>query len=182
MAEKRLVGAQLKSMLTGLSERGIQHLTDVETDLLQTNLLLEEAIAKLVASFMAVNAAISVQQEMMEGLISGQVPAEESAAGMRAISEEIVRHIGDAITGMQFHDMTRQLIERIMKRIIGLRGIMASLGSSGAGMPVDAESERLVAIMRSINRQLALQNAELNEMLWKTVRQKHMDSGDIELF
>jgi len=182
MADKHLVGTQLKSMLTGMSERGVQHLTEIETDLLQTNVLLEEAIAKLVASFMAVNAAISVQQEMMEGLISGQTSVQDTAVGLKAVSEEITRHIGDAITGMQFQDMTRQLIERVMKRVIGLRGIMASLGSSGAGMPANVENERLVAIMRSVNRQLAMQNAELNEMLWKTVRQKHMDSGDIELF
>ena len=83
---------------------------------------------------------------------------------------------------MQFHDMTRQLLERTTKRAVGLRGMMGSLGSSGAGFPGDSGMEQVVAVLRSINRQLFLQNKELNQMLWKTVRQKHMDVGDVELF
>lgn len=182
MSDNRLIGNQLKIMLSGLSKHGVQHISEMENDLLQTNVLLEEAIGKLVASFMAIHGALSVQRELIEGLASGRVPNPETVAGIVTISEDVERHITDAITSMQFQDMTRQLVERTLKRVAGLRGIMASLGSCGVGLPSNPGVGEIVAVLRSINKQLALQNDELNQMLWKTVRQKHMDSGDIELF
>lgn len=182
MARKDLLSSHLKLTLTGLSEQGIQHLTEIETDLLQTNLLLEEAIAKLGASFMAVHGAVSVQQEMVDALIEAKSGSGQSAVGIKAMSDEIGRHVNDAVTGLQFQDMTRQLIERTLKRVIGLRAMMGTLGSSAQGLPEVGSNEQTVAVLRSINKQLMMQNQELAEALWKTVRQKHMDSGDIELF
>ncbi len=176
------LGAHLKLTLAGLSEQGIKHLSEIESDLLQTNLLLEEAIAKLSASFMAVHAAISVQQEMIDTLVDGEQVKPESVTGIRAVADEIGRHVNDAVTGLQFQDMTRQLIERSLKRVIGMRAMMSSLGASKNGMSGSITNEEMAAILRSVNRQLLLQNRELTKALWKTVRQKHMDSGDIELF
>ena len=182
MSDYRLMSEQLRSLLAGLSKHGVAHLTEIENDLNQTNVLLEEAIGKLVASFMAIHGALSVQQEMIDNALADKSPALENLSGIKAISEDIDRHISDVITSMQFHDMTRQLLERTTKRAVGLRGMMGSLGSSGAGFPGDSGMEQVVAVLRSINRQLFLQNKELNQMLWKTVRQKHMDVGDVELF
>ncbi len=181
MTNDKLLGAQLKAILNGLSEHGISHLSEIESDLLQTNLLLEEAITKLVASFMAINGAINVQQEMLETVLSDKAIANE-LAGIQAISEELGRHINDAVTSLQFEDMTRQLVERSTKRVAGLRGILGSLGSSSSGMNGHSEQKELIALLRSMNMQIELQNSELNEMLLKTVRQKHMDSGEVELF
>ena len=182
MIKRDLLSAHLKLMLSGLSEHGIQHLTEIETDLLQTNLLLEEAIAKLGASFMAIHGAISVQQEMIDALISVESNTQEDVDGVQTMSKEIGRHLNDAVTGLQFQDMTRQLVERSLKRVIGLRAMMGTLGSSTLGMYADSSSEQIVPLLRSINKQLAMQNQELKEVLLKTVRQKHMDSGEIELF
>lgn len=182
MARRDLLSSHLKLTLSGLSEQGVQHLTEIETDLLQTNLLLEEAIAKLGASFMAVHGAVAVQQEMVDAMIAAGSVSKESADGIRAMSAEIGRHVNDAVTGLQFQDMTRQLIERVLKRVIGLRAMMGTLGSSAQGLPEEGGNEQMSAVLRSINKQMLMQNQELTDALWKTVRQKHMDSGDIELF
>lgn len=182
MTNSKLFNFQLRTMLTGLSEHGISHLTEIESDLLQTNLLLEEAIAKLVASFMAINGAISVHQEMLDALLSKRAIKQECFTGISTISDEIGRHINDAVTSLQFQDMTRQLLERTSKRIAGLSGILGSLGSSGSGMSEDIECEEMLVLLRSINRQLDFQHNDLAERLWQTVRQKHLDSGEIELF
>lgn len=176
------LGSHLKLTLAGLSEQGIRHLSEIESDLLQTNLLLEEAIAKLSASFMAIHGAISVQQEMVDSLVDGDRVKPESVTGIKAIADEIGRHVNDAVTGLQFQDMTRQLLERSLKRVIGMRAMMSSLGSSKNGLSADASDEQMAAVLRSVNKQVFLQNRELTKALWKTVRQKHMDSGDIELF
>ena len=55
MTIKNSLALELKELLSGLSEHGSQHLTEIETDLVQTNVLLSEAIEKLSASFMAVS-------------------------------------------------------------------------------------------------------------------------------
>jgi hypothetical protein len=119
---------------------------------------------------------------MVDALAADEPPSQEFLDGFSTMSKEIDRHVNDIVTGLQFQDMTRQLIERSLKRVIGLRAMMGALGSSSLGMYVDGGSEQVVPLIRSINKQLSMQNQELQEMLMKTVRQKHMDSGDIELF
>ena len=176
------LGSHLRLTFAGLSEQGVKHLSEIESDLLQTNLLLEEAIAKLSASFMAVHGAISVQQEMMDALAEKEAVTPEAVEGIKAVAEEIGRHINDAVTGLQFQDMTRQLVERSLKRVIGMRAMLSSLASSKNGFSAETSDEQMTAVLRSVNKQLFLQNKELTKALWKTVRQKHMDSGDIELF
>jgi hypothetical protein len=56
MTIKNSLALEIKKLLTGLSEHGSQHLSEIETDLVQTNILLSEAIEKLSASFMAIHA------------------------------------------------------------------------------------------------------------------------------
>ena len=58
MTIKNSLALEIKKLLTGLSEHGSQHLSEIETDLVQTNILLSEAIEKLSASFMAIHAAV----------------------------------------------------------------------------------------------------------------------------
>jgi hypothetical protein len=131
---------------------------------------------------MAVHGAISVQQEMMDALAEKEAVTPEAVEGIKAVAEEIGRHINDAVTGLQFQDMTRQLVERSLKRVIGMRAMLSSLASSKNGFSAETSDEQMTAVLRSVNKQLFLQNKELTKALWKTVRQKHMDSGDIELF
>ena len=58
MTRKKILGSHVKRLLSGVSDHGKQHLSEVETDLKQTHLLLEEAIEKLTASFMAIHTAV----------------------------------------------------------------------------------------------------------------------------
>ena len=49
MTIKNSLALEIKKLLTGLSEHGSQHLSEIETDLVQTNILLSEAIEKPVS-------------------------------------------------------------------------------------------------------------------------------------
>jgi hypothetical protein len=55
MTRKKILGSHVKRLLSGVSAHGRRHLTEVETDLVQTTLLLEEAVEKLTTSFMAIH-------------------------------------------------------------------------------------------------------------------------------
>src|SRR5687768_157050 len=111
MTRKKILGSHVKRLLSGVSVHGRRHLNEVETDLLQTELLLEEAIDKLTGSFMAIHSAVGSRQEAINRLLAGDTPTPEDSEKLSAMSGEIGRHVNSAITSMQFQDMTSQLLE-----------------------------------------------------------------------
>jgi hypothetical protein len=182
MTRKNLLGSQVKRLLTSLSDHGNQHLTEVETDLVQTTYLLSEAIEKLGASFMAIHQGVSAQQDILNQLLSGTTLTPEIELALNALQGELAQNINAAVTGLQFQDMTSQLIGRTVRRIAGLRDVLGAVGSSSAVMVPDTEADEMVAMLNDINKALEDQSSKLESVLWKAVSQTHMESGDIELF
>lgn len=181
MTREKIFGSQVKHLLSNLSDHGAQHLTEIETDLVQTSILLGEAIEKLSASFMAIHEAASAQQEAIDLLLSGEKPTPEIAEKLRARQRDIAQHVNAAVTGLQFQDMTNQLIGRTLKRVTGLRGVLDGVGSGSTGIS-DSNAEEIIASLNSINKVLEEESTKLETALWKAVCQTHMESGDIELF
>ncbi len=182
MTSQKLLGSEVKQLLSAVSDHGAQHLTEVETDLAQTSFLLGEAIEKLGASFMAIHAAVCAQQDTVDLLVSGAAPTPDIAAKLQATQGEIGRHVNAAVTGLQFQDMTSQLIDRTVKRVVGFRDVLGALGSSGTGVQPDTGTEEIIALLKRINELLQEQSTQLESVSWKAVSQTHMESGDIELF
>ncbi len=182
MTRRRILGSHVKRLLSGVSDHGKKHLTEVETDLIQTELLLEEAIEKLTSSFMAIHNAVAAQQATIDLLLAGGTPTPEAVASLAAMQGEVGEHVNAAITGMQFQDMTSQLIDRTIKRVTGLREFLGTLGAHGADLVPESGSEEIVELLSKVSMALAIQSLELRSVLRKAVNQKHMESGDIELF
>ena len=182
MTRKKILGSHVKRLLSGVSDHGKKHLTEVETDLIQTELLLEEAIDKLTASFMAIHSAVGSRQEAIDKLLAGGLPSAEESALLGAMSGEIGEHVNSAITSMQFQDMTSQLIDRTLKRVTGLREFLGTLGAHGADVLPESGSEEIVELLGKVSMALAIQSLELRSVLRKAVNQQHLESGDIELF
>tara|TARA_R110001599_G_scaffold159052_1_gene346047 strand:+ start:69909 stop:70451 length:543 start_codon:yes stop_codon:yes gene_type:complete len=180
MSTSKSLTPQVKDLLLGLSEHSSQHLSEVETDLIQTNILLGEAIEKLNKNFMAIHRSITAQQEMLETILAQNSVSPDVCAALRGQAKEIGMHVNGAITGLQFQDMTSQLIGRIQRRIAGLRDMLSVSGIEELEKSTDDESTR--AALEKINSVLASKSTVLEKELWKTVCQTHMESGDIELF
>ncbi|HJV85807.1 MAG TPA: chemotaxis protein [Noviherbaspirillum sp.] len=181
MTREKLLGSQVRHLLSNLSDHGTQHLTEVETDLVQTSILLGEAIEKLGASFMAIHEAISAQQEAIDLLLSGARPTPEIAEQLKTRHREIGEHVNAAVTGLQFQDMTSQLIGRTVKRVTGLRDVLGGIGSGSSGIS-EGNADEIIDTLNGINKVLEEQSLKLESALWKAVCQTHMESGDIELF
>lgn len=181
MTREKVLGSQVKHLLSNLSGHGTQHLTEVETDLAQTSILLGEAIEKLGASFMAIHEAVSAQQQTIDLLLSGATLTPDMAEKLKARQGEISQHVNAAVTGLQFQDMTNQLIGRTVKRVTGLREVLDGVGSGSSGIS-ESNAEEIVESLSSINKVLEEQSAKLESALWKAVCHTHMESGDIELF
>lgn len=182
MSRKRILGSHVKRLLSGVSDHGKKHLTEVETDLIQTQLLLVEAIEKLTGSFMAIHNAVGAQQDTINLLLAGGKPTAEQSEKLGALLDEIGLHVNNAITCMQFQDMTSQLIDRTLKRVTGLREFLGTLGSHGADILPESGSEEIVDLLGKVSMALAIQSLELRSVLRKAVNQQHLESGDIELF
>lgn len=182
MSKKKLLGSQVKQLLSGVSDHGNAHLLEVETDLAQTTLLLGEAIEKLGVSFMALHAAISSEQEEVDLIVSSGNVSEESVMRLKLIQGDITRHINSAVTSLQFQDLTSQLISRTLQRCVGLREVLNNLGVVGDDIKHDDAHDDLSVLLRETVMRLEKQSADLQNLLRKAVHQKHLDSGDIELF
>ncbi|MEJ7804519.1 MAG: chemotaxis protein [Telluria sp.] len=182
MVRKKILGSHVKRLLTGVSDHGKRHLTEVETDLIQTGLLLEEAIDKLTASFMAIHGAVISRQDTIDLLLAGGTASTEERERLTRMAGEVGEHVNSAITSMQFQDMTSQLIERTIKRVGGLREFLGTLGAHGAVVAPDSGSEEIVELLGKVSMALAIQSLELRSVLRKAVNQQHLESGDIELF
>jgi len=180
LASERL-NAQVMQLLSGVSEHGDQHLAEVERDLVQMDVLLDEAIKKLCASFMAIHHAVGQQQEALNGLLADGVPSPESAARFEALRGEINKHVGAAVTGLQFQDMTSQLIGRMVQHLAGLRDVFGALDTSGSVLP-ESNNEALLATLSHISDRVGTCCTERAGGVRSTVNQRHMESGDIELF
>lgn len=172
--------AKIMRLLAGVSAHGDRHLVELEQDLVQMNALLDEAIAKLVASFMALNQAVERQQAAF-GSLAGGNPSPGTAARLDALRAEIAGHIGAAVTGLQFQDMSSQLVGRMTCHIEGLRAVFGALEVCPVEAP-DGGSEAALAVVNDISDSVMARFAELEGVARSTVNQRHMESGGIELF
>ncbi|MEW6590599.1 MAG: chemotaxis protein [Pseudomonadota bacterium] len=170
-------------LLTGVAEHGDRHLVELEQDLVQMDALLAEAINKLVASFMALNQAIERQQETLGGLTAGGALPPEAVAQLEAARGDITAYIGAAVTGLQFQDMTSQLVGRMTRHLEGLRAVFGALEVCPIETPGgENNGDAALAVLNDISDSVMARFAELDGVARSTVNQRHMDSGDIELF
>jgi hypothetical protein len=179
---KKILGSHVKRLLSGVSDHGRRHLSEVQTDLLQTELLLQEAVDKLTASFLAIHGAIGARQQLIDRLLDGETLLDAERDALRRMSDEIGQHVNTAVTSMQFQDMTGQLIDRTLRRVTGLSEFLGTLGEHGADIVPESGNEEIVDRLGKVSMALAIQSLELRSMLRKSVNQQHLESGDIELF
>ena len=176
-----VMNTQLMRLLAGVSMHGDQHLEEVERDLVQMDALLDDAIKKLCASFMAIHHALAQQQEALNSMLSDGASASDYAVRLEALQGEINQHVCAAVTGLQFQDMTSQLIGRMVLHLAGLRDVFSALDSNGAAHP-DSSHDTLLATLDHISDRVGARCTELAVGVRSTVNQRHMASGEIELF
>lgn len=153
MNSSHLTDKQALGYLLGLSELIQEQIEIACADVVQTGQLLDDAIDQLNASFQALG----------EGLIQPS-PATDTSW--------LVPHVHSAITGLQFHDMTDQLLRRIKIRLQDVQEIVSnSLVTNEHTTDWDKSMELLAEQRTAIQKQLR-----------GSLRQTSLDTGDVELF
>ncbi len=181
MTSRDRVNKQVMSLLSGVSTHGDHHLAEVERDLVQMDVLLEEAIKKLGNSFMAIHEAVERQQKALDSMLARDLTAQEYAARLEAIHADISQHVSAAMTGLQFQDMTSQLIGRMVQHLTGLRDVFGALDTDEPVLPESGDKD-LLATLEHISERVGARCTEMAGGIRSTVNQRHMESGDIELF
>lgn len=181
LAPSEATRGQATELLADVASHGYGHLDEVERDLAQMDALLEAAIGKLSAAFMALHEAAARQQAALEDCVQAGRPVVECTAMLRPLREDVERFIAAAVTGLQFQDMTSQLIGRMAGHLAGVRDIFGTLDAYAAALGGGA---CLVhdAALAPLNERIALHGANLAAHAPRKVVQHHMESGDIELF
>lgn len=181
MSPSKALSVRVMRLLSLASEHGDLHLAEVERDLVQMDVLLDEAIKKLCASFMEIHRVAELQQEVLNSLLADCPAASGHAARFAALRGELDQHIGTAVTGLQFQDMTSQLIGRMALHLAGMRDVFGALDVNGS-VPPESGTEALLVVLGTVSDRVETRFSELEGVVRSTVNQRHMESGDIELF
>lgn len=182
MDKKTLPTNELRTLLAAVSEHGKQHLVEVEADLLQTTFLLSEAIEKLGLSFMAVHEAVTEQQNVIDQLMKRHHFESEETSKLEAFKKKIGDEVNAAVISLQFQDLTSQLLSRTIKRVSGLKDLLHTLGNHSNAIDAEHEHAEIAKFLDEMSRSLHVGSRALSGGLVRSVDQKDMSSGDIELF
>jgi hypothetical protein len=182
-----MMSVAVRIVLSDISGQGKYHLREVEEDLAQTHLLLTEAIAKLANSFDGISKAIATHRKILDALGSEDTENESGRNGkdvlaLRGLSQDLAQHISAAVTGLQFEDMTSQLIGRMQKRVEGMRIMLALLEATETLEKENAEFVEQEVVLLQMSQQIRAESQRVDAQLRKAVGQRHMESGEIELF
>ncbi|MBC7786166.1 MAG: chemotaxis protein [Methylophilaceae bacterium] len=182
METKNLPLTEFQCLLDDLSIHSANHLIEAEADLMQTSFLLGEAIERLTTSFMQINYAIQSQHDAFEKLMQDQAVPTNNIQKFTEFRDQINTEINAVVTGLQFQDLTSQLLARTMKRLNGLRDVLSGLSSEDEHQPTESDHDAVATLLKKVNESLSLRSSALQAGMRQQVTQKHMGSGDIELF
>jgi len=173
---------ELRTLLAAVSEHGERHLAEVEADLNQTAFLLDEAIGKLSASFMSVHELVTQQQAILKKAAENGDIKQETLTILGQYEEQVGNEVNAMVTGLQFQDMTNQLLHRTIKRVNGLKDLLQELESHGHEMDANREHQDIAKFLDSMNQSFDAGSHALAGNLRKSVGQKDMMTGDVDLF
>ncbi len=179
---KTLPITEVRSLLAAVTDHGKQHLAEVEADLSQTTYLLSKAIEKLSASFIAVHTAVINQQVTLVFLTQQHQLSVDETKQLEMFNQIIGEEVNVAITGLQFQDITSQLLSRAIKRVNGLKNLLQELDVYGDQIDTEHEHQEIVKILEKMSQSLHIGSHALSGGLRRSVEQQNMASGEIELF
>lgn len=182
MASQTIPVEELKQLLVSLGGWGEEHLEHVETDLNRANVLLREAIAMLVDGFMSINKAAQEQQRLLLALGGSEQLSQQQLAEIAAQSRKIEGEVNRVVTGMQFEDMTNQLLSRALKRVAGLKILLLAMADEHETLLPGHGHEDIAAILQRMSESLNTKRASMHQDLQSSVNQQHMGAGEVELF
>lgn len=139
------------------------HVSEASSDLRNTELILDDAIKRLIDSFYAIHREVEGRKDF-ETVDQHEI---------------LVRHLQEAIISLQFHDITTQLLQRITVRLNGLCNILLTVTEMS---DIQSNTDNLITHLQEVDKTLMQLNNSLHNLFAQAPPQQNMTSGDIELF
>ncbi|NLC23638.1 hypothetical protein NB640_09695 [Oxalobacter vibrioformis] len=182
MTNKTVWGASLQELLQNVAGNGSIYLSEIESDLLQINLLLMEAINKLGDNVVQIGQDVHHQQKLVRQLTETGSCSPFALEKLNELNQTMDVKVASVVTAMQFQDMTSQLLDKVLSRIMALQEMIGEMDKLAVEVS-GAESESDVQMMiRAMVEEMTNKRHDLEGQHAERVSQKHMDSGSIELF
>jgi hypothetical protein len=70
----------------------------------------------------------------------------------------------------------------MVEHLAGLRDVFGALDTGSSSVLPESGNEEIIVLLNNLNKVLAERSMALEGSLRKAVNQRHMESGDIELF
>jgi small-conductance mechanosensitive channel len=182
MTDRTVWGANLQELLQNVAGNGSIYLSEIESDLLQINLLLMEAINKLGDNVVQIGQDVHRQQKLVKQLTEAGSCLPFALERLDELNQTMDTSVNSVVTAMQFQDMTGQLLDKVLSRVRALQGMIEEMDKLAVEVS-GAESEGDIQMMiRAMGEEMNNKRRELEGLHAQQVSQKHMESGSIELF
>lgn len=182
MRNKTVLGASLQELLQNIAGNSSIYLSEIESDLLQINRLLMEAISKLGDNVVQIGQDVHHQQKLVRQLTEAGSCSPFVLEKLNELNQTMDANVAEVVTTMQFQDMTSQLLDKVLSRVAALQGVNEEMDKLAAEVS-DAESEGDVQMMiRVMGEEMTNERRKLEGQHAERVSQKHMESGSVELF
>lgn len=172
------LAGHVAQLLRELADAVDPRLNESQTELMQALMLMDDAIIKLHSSFAAIVTQFDALCGVAGDVISGSCPPDEAMERARLLRERVSNDFNAAMTTMQYHDMTSQLIHRVADSLALVNGMMAALpppsaASGGSPAALAAHLEGALAAVRG---------CAASGSRGKPVSQADLGSGEVDLF
>ncbi|MFZ5620020.1 MAG: methyl-accepting chemotaxis protein [Pseudomonadota bacterium] len=119
--------------------------------------------------------------EMIDHISGLNHTISETLQRVAAIGAEVRNSVDTAVRGLQFEDLTRQLVEYIAREAASVRGLLTELGAAG-GLSSETACSQLRERIAEQTRLLDQIRRHLDTRPDRVVLQQSMDAGEVELF
>lgn len=169
----------LNNLLATVAAKSERPLLDAEADLLQTTHLLHSAIENLSASFENIHCILNQHQSTMAQKIAEGVTGEDALLLFMSAKKLIDAEIMRVVAGLQFQDMTNQLLMHTITHLHELKSLMEMLAVNSESLSVDTSDEEIHQFFTEKHADIS---ARTPRVVKKAVKQRDMLPGDVELF
>lgn len=182
MADKTEWGMSLQELLLNIAGNSSIHLSEMESDLLQINLLLKDAAGKLGNGVVEIGRDVQRQQQIIEKMIEAGNGSSFALEKLDGLGQSMDENVASVVRAMQFQDMTNQLLDKVLSRVAGFQDMVVEMEKLASEL-YDAENEGDVRMMiQATGEAMTRKRRELEGQYAHRVSQHHMGPGDIELF
>ena len=182
MEGKLIFGSELHELLQSVVCNSGDCLSEMESDLLQVNLLLMEAINKLGDNVLEIGRNLDSQKQVINQMVKMGNGSPFIIEQLDELGQSVDEGVASVITAMQFQDITSQLLDKVLGRVRCLREVLDEVEKLAGGITKAGSDSDVLAMIHEASLAMHIKHEQMKAIEVQNVMQSHMDPGSIDLF